>query len=318
MNAGFSAKVPACVAETCYEHEGVIVPNIMPLRALKRLRNFAVRPDDLFVVTYPKSGTTWAEHLMMLIRFNGNLNKLEGKHVLKLIPFLEHVKDLANPSTSALQIDRAERLKSPRILKSHCHPPFLPLDISTDDPKAKVLYVARNPKDTAVSLYHFCHYVGPMPSYESWDVFFEEYLAGRTPQGSWFDNVLPWWRRRNHPNVLFLKYEDMIKDLPTAVRQIAHFMGKSLSDDVIKRISRASTFKAMKNNPSSNPDSIISPAISRGNNQSFMRKGIIGDWKNYFTADQNRKFDELYEKKMAGTGLVMQFEAKAPFIPSLY
>ncbi|XP_063964817.1 sulfotransferase 1C2A-like isoform X2 [Lytechinus pictus] len=279
MSAGFSVKVPACVVETCYEHEGVIVPNIMPLKALKRLRNFAVRPDDLFIVTYPKSGTTWAEQVMMLIRYNGNLNKLEGKHIMKLIPFLEHVKDIANPS---------------------------------------VLYVARNPKDTAVSFYHFCHYVGPMPSYESWDVFFEEFITGRTPQGSWFENVLPWWRRRNHPNVLFLKYEDMIKDLPTAVRQIAHFMGKSLSDDVIKQISRASTFEAMKSNPSANPDSIISPTIHRENNQSFMRKGIIGDWKNYFTADQNRRFDELYQKKLSSTGLVMQFEAKAPFIPSLY
>ncbi|XP_011661042.1 sulfotransferase 1C2A-like [Strongylocentrotus purpuratus] len=308
MSARFSSNVPACVVETCYEHEGVIVPNIMPLKVLKRMRSFTVRPDDLFVVTYPKSGTTWAVHLMLLIKHDGNRSELEGKHIIKMVPFLEIVEDMLNPSTSALRIDAAEAMASPRILKSHYIPPFLPMDISTDDPKAKVLYVARNPKDAAVSFYHFCHHIGPLPSYESWDIFFEEYLALRTPIGSWFENVLPWWRKRNHPNVLFLKYEDMKRDLPGAVRQIAEFMGKSFSDDVIEKISEASTFQAMKKNPSSNPDTFDSPGRKVKSGNSFMRKGIIGDWKNYFTDDQNRRYDELYEKEMAGSGLVMDFE----------
>nr|XP_054767524.1 sulfotransferase 1C2A-like [Lytechinus pictus] len=178
--------------------------------------------------------------------------------------------------------------------------------------KFQVIYVARNPKDTAVSMYHFCNYVPNLPSYESWDVFFEEFLADRAPEGSWFENVLPWWRRRNHPNVLFLKYEDMKKDLPGAVRQIAEFMGKSLSDDVIAKIAEASTFKAMKNNPSSNPDTMIMKGIEQAGmekpkDKSFMRKGVVGDWKNYFTDDQNKRFDELHEKQMAGSGLEFEF-----------
>ncbi|XP_030854986.1 sulfotransferase 1 family member D1-like [Strongylocentrotus purpuratus] len=138
MSARFSSNVPACVVETCYEHEGVIVPNIMPLKVLKRMRSFTVRPDDLFVVTYPKSGTTWAVHLMLLIKHDGNRSELEGKHIIKMVPFLEIVEDMLNPSTSALRIDAAEAMASPRILKSHYIPPFLPMDISTNDPKAKV------------------------------------------------------------------------------------------------------------------------------------------------------------------------------------
>nr|XP_054767555.1 sulfotransferase 1C2A-like [Lytechinus pictus] len=176
----------------------------------------------------------------------------------------------------------------------------------------QVIYVARNPKDTAVSYYHFCRYIPILPTYESWDVFFEEFLANRAPQGSWFENVLPWWRKRNHPNVLFLKYEDMKKDLTGAVRQIAEFMGKSPSDDVIAKIAEASTFKAMKNNPASNPDTLIMADIEQAGmekpkDKSFMRKGVVGDWKNYFTDDQNKRFDELYEKEMAGSGLEFEF-----------
>ena len=65
-----------------------------------------------------------------------------------------------------------------RILKSHALPKFLP-DAITDDPKAKVIYVARNPKDAAVSYYHFCKYIKPMPDYPTWDGFFEEFIADR-------------------------------------------------------------------------------------------------------------------------------------------
>eukprot|EP00057_Strongylocentrotus_purpuratus_P006570 XP_011661044.1 PREDICTED: LOW QUALITY PROTEIN: sulfotransferase 1C2-like [Strongylocentrotus purpuratus] len=238
MSSGFSSKVPDCVVQTCYEYEGVIIPVFMPLSALKRVRKFECRPNDLFIVTFPKSGTTWVEQLSLLIQHGGDMSRLEGTNIMEAVPFLESVEDGRNPLTSPLVIDKAEKMASPRILKSHCHSPFLPQDISTDDPKAKVIYVARNPKDTAVSYYHFCHYTPHLPSYDSWDMFFEEFLANRAPQGSWFENVrLPWWRRRNHPNVLFLKYEDMKKDLPGAVQQIAEFMGKSLSDEVIEKSS---------------------------------------------------------------------------------
>ena len=40
---------------------------------------------------------------------------------------------------------------------------------------------------------------------------------------------------------------------------------------------------------------------------SFCRNGQAGDWKNYFTEDQNRRIDEEYAKRMSGSGLDFEF-----------
>ena len=84
----------------------------------------------------------------------------------------------------------ADDMPSPRLLKSHCLSEWLPREIRTDDPKVKVLYVARNPKDTAVSYFHFCHYVEFLPSYESWGAFFEEFFAGRGMSNIYFSKLI--------------------------------------------------------------------------------------------------------------------------------
>ncbi|XP_071484119.1 sulfotransferase 1A1-like [Diadema antillarum] len=308
----FSTAVPECVRKSCYEYRGVIMPNFMPLRCMTSLENMTVRPDDTFVITYPKSGTTWMQQIMLLVTFEGDISKIQEEHVTLLIPFLDLVDIFHHPHdwvNAPSVVDMVSEMPSPRMMKTHSPNTFLPLEIKSDDPKVKVIYVARNPKDAAVSYYHFCRFIEFLPTYESWDVFFEEFLAGRAPQGSWFENVLPWWKRRNHPNVLFLTYEGMKKDHRGAVEKVARFMGKSLTDDVIDRIVEASTFSSMKKSSKANPDSVV--VISdeeKKKGSSFMRKGAIGDWKNYFTEDQNRRFDELYAKEMAGSGLELQFE----------
>ena len=38
-----------------------------------------------------------------------------------------------------------------------------------------------------------------------------------------------------------------------------------------------------------------------------MRKGIVGDWKNYFTPEQAARLDAVYDEKMKGTGIDLEF-----------
>ena len=68
-------------------------------------------------------------------------------------------------------------MPSPRLLKSHLPEHLLPTQIFSK--KAKIVYVVRNPKDLAVSFYHFHKWAPDLPQYESWDHFFDDYIAGR-------------------------------------------------------------------------------------------------------------------------------------------
>ncbi|XP_078367428.1 sulfotransferase 1C2-like, partial [Oculina patagonica] len=118
----------------------------------------------------------------------------------------------------------------------------------------------------------------------------------------WNNHVLDWWKHKDNPNVLFLKYEDLQKDLSSHVRIIANFLNKPLSDDLISRIAEQCTFSGMKKNASSY-------AIKNEEGEtSLLRKGVVGDWKNYFTPDLNERFEKEVLAKLEGSGLEFDFE----------
>ena len=96
------------------------------------------------------------------------------------------------------------------------------------------------------------------------------------------------------------------KDLPNNIRKIAEFLGKLLTTEIMERIAGQCTFAAMKSNPAADFHQI--EAFYKPGAPRFMRKGEIGDWKNYFTDDENQMFDKQYLKKMEGSGLKFDCE----------
>ena len=82
---------------------------------------------------------------------------------------------------------------------------------------------------------------------------------------------------------------------------IAEFLNKSLSDDLITRIAEQCTFKGMNKNADS---------YMLGRNRSLLRKGVVGDWKNYFIPELNERFEKEVLAKLKGSGLEFDFEIK--------
>jgi len=193
-----------------------------------------------------------------------------------------------------------ESFPSPRVFKTH-----LPYDLvpkpRDQATKPRHIYVMRNPKDTAVSWYH--HIISFHPT-SSWGEYFEKFFKGEVFYGSWFDHVLSWWKHKDDPNILFLKYEEMKKDLPSTIEKIAKFVGKELSKQIVERIADQVTFTAMKKEGNANY------TWYKQFSGEFIRKGQVGDWRNYFTDEQSDRLDALYAEKMAGSGLVFEYGEK--------
>ena len=83
---------------------------------------------------------------------------------------------------------------------------------------------------------------------------------------------------------------------------IANFLDKPLSDDLITRIAEQCTFSEM------NKKSASYVMKSEKGETSLLRKGVVGDWKNYFTPELNEKFEKEVLAKLKGSGLEFDFQ----------
>ncbi|KAK9527620.1 hypothetical protein VZT92_014166 [Zoarces viviparus] len=125
--------------------------------------------------------------------------------------------------------------------------------------------------------------------------------------GSWFDHIRDHHNARDQLNICFVQYENMLKDLRGEVVKLCHFLGKDLTDEAIDHVVETSTFKTMKTNPKANYKDLVETNHYK---KKIMRKGIAGDWKDFFTVAQNEHFDNVFEEKMSNLPLTCIWEIK--------
>lgn len=241
-------------------------------------------------------GTTWTKQIVKLI---WNKGEEDRRKVVSALPWLENEKRVPT-------IKYADEMPSPRGFNTHQPYSMMAGGLPHTTP-AKYIYIARNPKDVCVSYYYHMRAFKAMNYYGTWDEFYQVFVSERAPLGGWFDHVLEWWKHKDAENILFLKYEDMKKDCHALVKRIGEFLGYDMKEEVVDKVAEQTTFQAMKANPAANFEW---PEIytRKPGEQPFMRKGVVGDWKNHFTLEQNAEFDAIYAEKMKGSGLGFDFE----------
>lgn len=288
---------------------GLHVSCIFSDEILKAALAYEPRPDDVFIVSYPKCGTTWMQHIVNAI-YNDGIPPKDIGDFMRRAPFLE----LVGP-------DAAINMPRPGAIKTH-----FPFKHQPYSKQAKYIYISRNPYDCCVSFYH---HTKAFPSYrfaeEPFDKFFDMFIEGKVDFGDYFDHQLSWYEHRDDDNVLFITYEELKKDPRAGILKIADFLGKSYGDklrekpEVLDRVVNATSLQAMKGFneefkkwlPLANKMT-QSSAAAAGNGDGdvkpmageFVRKGIVGDWKNHFTPDQIKRLKERIAIKTKGSTLM--------------
>uniref|UniRef100_A0A669BDU1 Sulfotransferase n=1 Tax=Oreochromis niloticus TaxID=8128 RepID=A0A669BDU1_ORENI len=253
------------------------------------LESFEIKDSDVFVVTYPKSGTVWAQQIIISIyELHGNQNKYSNN--MERMPWLEY-------KTAEYTL-----LPSPRLFASHLPEHIMPPGVK--EKKAKIVYLMRNPKDNMVSFYHFSKALADLETPESFDQFFEWYITGNISSSSWFDHVREWYSNREQYNILFLTYEEMILDLKASVKKICNFLGINLTEAAISQVLEKATFQNMKNDTKANYEHLPPERFSG----KFLRKGQIGDWKNTLTVAQSERVDQVLQEKLGDLPLSFIWE----------
>ncbi|NXK55477.1 ST6B1 Sulfotransferase, partial [Chauna torquata] len=141
-------------------------------------------------------------------------------------------------------LKRMKKLPSRRIISTHLPPHHLPSSILQSN--AKVLLLVRNPKDTAVSYYHFYNNMPVLPSFTSWDEYFAAFMNGKLAWGSYFDHSVEWNQYVDHERITMISYEELKENPVLGMKKIAAFFGFSLGEEDFSRIAKKTSFQAMK------------------------------------------------------------------------
>lgn len=125
--------------------------------------------------------------------------------------------------------------------------------------------------------------------------------------GPFWASVLPAWERRNEPNILFITYEQMKRDLKSVINLVAEFLEKTLSDVDIEKLIDHLSFDSMKNNKSLNLQDEITFVKNIFKNDtgdlSFIRSGKVGGYKANMSNETMQQFDKWTEDHTKNTGL---------------
>jgi hypothetical protein len=255
--------------------------------------SLTVFPDDTFIVSYPKSGNTWTRFLI------GNLVYPDGVN-------FSNINQLV-PDPGDLSKRQLKSLPRPRIIKTH--QPF--------DPRyRRVICIVRDPRDVALSEYHFDIKRGAIDENFPLNRFVSRFVAGEVnhDSGSWGENVGSWISARQNGkkfqsgrNFLLVRYEDLLDDPNGELARIARFLGiDPTTERIAKAVERSSADEMRK--AEKLHGHLWSSTKETRQDKPFVRAAKAGSWKTELPASCIREIELAWGPLMRELG----YELRAP------
>ncbi|HZQ95053.1 MAG TPA: sulfotransferase domain-containing protein [Candidatus Sulfotelmatobacter sp.] len=251
-------------------------------------RNLTVFPDDTFLVSYPRSGNTWTRFLI------GNLvyqdEPVTFRNVESRIPEIYLFPDRA-----------LRRLPRPRILKSH----------ECFDPRYKrMIYIVRDPRDVAVSYYHYAIKLRWIEPDYPIDQFVPRLVAGEFDvragwMAGWRDHVLSWVSMRGDSDeFLLLRYEELIQNTEHELERVARFLGLQPTAERLKRAVELSSADHMRKLEKHQSRDWQLTQKSR-QDKPFVRAAKSGNWEQALPAASVALIESAWGPAMHSFGYVL-------------
>jgi hypothetical protein len=221
----------------------------------RSLRTYA---DDAFIVSYPKSGNTWTRFLVANLIYRDE--PVTFLNIDRLIPMAD------NQSRKYFK-----RMARPRIIKSHY--PFEPA-------YKRVIYIVRDPRDVAVSQYHYQLKRQVLSTDSPIEEFVHRFVLGETcPYGSWGENVSSWVAARSgSADFLLIRYENMIDQPLIEVAKLASFLKLKATPELIMNAVERSSAGHLRKLEKLQADQWDSTKGTR-TDIAFVREAACGRWK---------------------------------------
>lgn len=223
-----------------------------------------INPDDIFLVSYPKSGNTWLRFILAYLK-NGTSTTINFHELENVVPDVYASKDIIDNQSSG------------RIIKTH--------DIFFEG-YPRVIYIHRDYRDALISYYHF------VLAYKFFNGTFSEFIRSNIVlrHGSWKQHIkaMKMYQKQYPDKILVLSYESLLNNFNETIESINRFCGfkNPLNMELLKEKTSFTELKKIENE--------FGSRFMSNTKQNFVREGKSGGWKSFYSKED---LEFLYSDK---------------------
>jgi len=253
---------------------------LITTRMRKLMNDFGQRDTDIYVVSYPRSGTTLLQMILYQMTTDGDM---EFKHIYDVSPWCRFSAVFNRPMPS---------VGGRRVIKTHDS-----YEMFEHAEKGKFIFLMRDCLDVIPSIYQqTLDYVDPSANFYQ--------LTDRNMK-KWFKYNDAWIQNKGALEILYLNYEDLVVKKDEIISVISKFLNVEINKTILERVLQRTSIDFMKKYESKFGEQ---PDHWKVYNN-FIRSGRMGEGRQKFTPGQLKEYYQLSKGyKIRGTNLQRYFE----------